>query len=107
MMAEHIQPQGREKCGLQTQQGLDADVVPSPCRGMNMVKVMLSLLLIVETMVRVMLSLLLAVETIAVVMLSLLLTVKTIAVVALDDDHAVAVDDLAGGGGGSGGGDGG
>ncbi len=79
MMAEHIQPKGREKCGLQTQQGLDANVVPSPCRGMNMVKVMLSLLL----------------------------TVETIAVVALDDDHAVAVDDLAGGGGGCGGGDGG
>ena len=93
MMAEHIQTQGREKCGLQTQQGLDADAVPSPCRGMNMVKVMLSLML--------------AVETIAVVMLSLLLTVKTIAVVALDDDHAVVLDDLAGGGGGSGGGDGG
>lgn len=49
MMAEHIQPKGREKCGLQTQQGLDADVVPSPCRGMNMVKAMLSLLLNVET----------------------------------------------------------
>lgn len=90
MMAEHIQPKGREKCGLQTQQGLDADVVPSPCRGMNMVKVMLSLLPIVET--------------IAVAMLSLLPTVKTIAVVALDDDHAVAVDDLTRGGGGSGGG---
>ena len=69
-MAEHIQPKGREKCGLQTQQGLDADVVPSPCRGMNMVKVMLSLLL----------------------------TVETIAVVALDDDHAVALNDLTGGG---------
>ena len=93
MMAEHIQPKGREKCGLQTQQGLDVDVVPSPCRGMNMVKVMLSLLPIVET--------------IAVAMLSLLLTVETIAVVALDDDHAVALDDLAGGRGGSGGGDGG
>lgn len=93
MMAEHIQPKGREKCGLQTQQGLDADVVPSPCRGMNMVKAMLSLLPIVET--------------IAVVMLSQLLTVETIAVVALDDDHAVAVDDLARGGGGSGGDDGG
>lgn len=79
MMAEQIQPQGREKCGLQTQQGLDANVVPSPCRGMNMVEGVLSLLLAVET----------------------------IAVVALDDDHTVALDDLAGGGGGSGGGDGG
>lgn len=93
MMAEHIQPQGREKCGLQTQQGLDANVVPSPCRGMNMVMGVPSLLL--------------TVETVAVVILSLLLTVETIAVVALDDDHAVALDDLAGGGGGSGGGDGG
>ena len=93
MMAEHIQPKGREKCGLQTQQGLDADVVPSPCRGMNMAVVMRSLLPIVET--------------IAVAMLSLLLTVETIAVVALDDNHAVALDDLAGGRGGSGGGDGG
>ena len=93
MMAEHIQPKGREKCGLQTQQGLDADVVPSPCRGVNMVKVMPSLLP--------------TVETIAVVMLSLQPTVETIAVVALDDNHAVALDDLARGGGGSGGGDGG
>ena len=92
-MAEHIQPKGREKCGLQTQQGLDADVVPSPCRGVNMVKVMPSLLP--------------TVETIAVVMLSLQPTVETIAVVALDDNHAVALDDLARGGGGSGGGDGG
>lgn len=92
-MAEHIQPKGREKCGLQTQQGLDADVVPSPCRGVNMVKVMPSLLP--------------TVETIAVVMLSLQPTVETIAVVALDDNHAVALDDLAGGRGGSGGGDGG
>ena len=92
-MAEHIQPKGREKYGLQTQQGLDADVVPSPCRGVNMVKVMPSLLP--------------TVETIAVAMLSLLLTVETIAVVALDDNHAVALDDLARGGGGSGGGDGG
>ena len=93
MMVEHIQPKGREKCGLQTQQGLDADVVPSPCRGVNMVKVMPSLLP--------------TVETIAVVMLSLQPTVETIAVVALDDNHAVALDDLARGGGGSGGGDGG
>ena len=93
MMAEHIQPKGREKCGLQTQQGLDADVVPSPCRGMNMAVVMRSLLP--------------TVETIAVEMLSLQPTVETIAVVALDDNHAVALDDLAGGRGGSGGGDGG
>lgn len=107
MMAEHIQPKGREKCGLQTQQGLDADVVPSPCRGMNMAVVMRSLLATVETIAVEMLSLLPIVETIAVAMLSLLLTVETIAVVALDDDHAVALDDLAGGRGGSGGGDGG
>ena len=37
-MAEQIQPKGKEKCGLQTQQGLDADAVSSPCRGMNIVK---------------------------------------------------------------------
>uniref|UniRef100_UPI004025F22A hypothetical protein n=1 Tax=Prevotella sp. TaxID=59823 RepID=UPI004025F22A len=79
MMAEHIQPKGREKYGLQTQQGLDAEVVPSPCRGVNIVKATLSLLP--------------TVETIAEVMLSLLPTVETIAVVALDDDHAVALDD--------------
>lgn len=107
MMAEHIQPKGREKCGLQTQQGLDADVVPSPCRGMNMAVVMRSLLPTVETIAVEMLSLLPIVETIAVAMLSLLPTVETIAVVALDDDHAVAFDDLARGGRGSGGGDGG
>lgn len=93
MMAEHIQTQGREKCGLQTQQGLDADMVPSPCRGMNMVMGVLSLLPTAEAITE--------------VMLSLLLTVETIAVVSLDDDHVVALDDLAGGGGGSGGGDGG
>lgn len=90
-MAGEIARKGREKRGLKTQQGLDADVVPSPCRGMNMVKVKLSLLP--------------TVETIAEVMLSLLPTVETIAVVALDDDHAVALDDLARGGGDSGGGD--